>query len=431
MANVLVIGSGGREHTLAWKLKQSPEVDKIYVSPGNAGTEMLGENIPLKGFKEIGNFVERNNIDLTVVGPEKPLVGGIVDYFYETGLVGTGHYIFGPRKDAAMLEGSKAFAKKFMKENGVPTADFKIFDDEEKAMDYISSRGAPVVVKADGLAAGKGSIVCKEDHEAYSAVEYLMGEEFNKKYNGAGKRIVIEEFLEGEEASIHALTDGETVKMLLPSQDHKAAYDNDEGPNTGGMGAYAPAPIVTEEVAERVYSKILKPIVDGMRKKGIPYRGLIYPGLMIKDGKPKVVEINARFGDPETQVVLPLLNNDLYKILTATIITDGSLDDYCIENKNLAACCVIMASGGYPGSYEKGKTIRGLDKIPEDTLVFHAGTKREGNDIITNGGRVLGVTGLGSDIKEAISNAYQSVDLIEWEGEYHREDIGQKALKHL
>lgn len=429
MANVLVLGGGGREHALAWKLRQSPEVKKVYISPGNAGTEMLGENVSLNGFEEIGDFTKDKNIDLTVVGPEKPLVDGIVDYFYNSGLVSMGHFIFGPRKDAAMLEGSKAFAKKIMKENGVPTADFEVFDNKEKAMDYIFENEAPLVVKADGLAAGKGSIVCKNTKEAHNGVEYLMGEEFNKKYDGAGRRIVIEEFLEGEEASIHALTDGEIVKMLAPSQDHKALHDGDKGPNTGGMGAYAPAPVVTEEVIEKVYSKILKPIIDGMKSKGIPYTGLIYPGLMIKDEEPKVVEINARFGDPETQVVLPLLRDDLYKLMMATI--DGSLDKYCIENKDLAACCVVMASGGYPGSYEKGKTIHGLDKLPEDTLVFHAGTKREGNNIVTNGGRVLGVTGFGSSIEQAISNAYEGVDVINWDKEYHRKDIGQKALKHL
>lgn len=424
--DVLVLGGGGREHTLAWKLNQSPKVGEVYTAPGNGGTETIGQNVLLDNFEEIGRFAEEKDIKLTVVGPEKPLVNGIVDYFYENELVDKGHYIFGPRRDAAMLEGSKAYADKFMKEHGVPTAEFEVFGKPEKAKDYISSQPIPIVVKADGLAAGKGSIVCKSLDKAYQAVDWLMGKEFNEKYDGAGERVVIEEFLEGEEATIQALTDGETVKMLLPSQDHKPAYDGDKGPNTGGMGAYAPAPVVSEEVAEKVYDEILTPIIDGMKREGNPYKGLIYPGLMIKDGKPKVVEINARWGDPEAQAVIPLLKNDLYELSIGCI--EGNLENHEIENKESAACCVVMTSKGYPREYKKGKIIKGLERLSEDVLTFHAGTRREGAKVLTDGGRVLGVTGLSPDIREAISTTYSAVKKIKWEGEHHRTDIGQKAL---
>lgn len=433
--NVLVLDGGGRGHALAWKLMQSPHVCKVFVGPENGGIiteEKQGRNVAVAGIKVddfdgITDFVRRENIKLTVIGTEKPLADGIVDDFYEKGLVESGHLIFGPSKEAAKLEGSKAFAKAFMDRYGIPTADFEIFEDYNGARRYVQDRGAPIVVKASGLAAGKGAIVCRTLDEALQALDLVM---VKKEFGKAGDRVVIEDFMPGDEASILALTDGTIIRCLASSQDHKPVYDGDKGPNTGGMGAYAPAPVVTNAVMEKVMRQILEPTIKNMANRGSPFRGCLYAGLMIDEkGDPRVVEYNVRFGDPETQPVLSLLQSDLYLLLRAC--ADGTLDRYDIVNNDGAACCVVMASGGYPGTCQKGKKITGIDAanaIP-GVYVFHAGTKRDGEgNIITNGGRVLGVTGRGKNIQGAIDAAYRGVREISWEGEYHRTDIGHRAI---
>jgi len=420
--NVLVIGSGGREHALAWKLKQSKHVDKIYCAPGNAGIAQIAKNVDIKpeDIKSLADFAEKNKIDLTVVGPEAPLVMGIVDEFEKRNLK-----IFGPSKMAAQLEGSKVFSKHFMKENRIPTANFKIFGNAEEAKDYINNSSMPIVVKADGLAAGKGVIVCKSNKEAIDAVDRIMVE---KKFGESGNKIIIEDFLKGEEASILAVTDGKNFVTLLPSQDHKQILDGDRGPNTGGVGAYAPTSIIDDELNEIIEKEIIKPTINGMFKRN-PFKGCLYLGLMITEDRLKVLEYNCRFGDPEIQAVLSLLETDFYEILEASI--NDSIGLIEIKNKNGASCCVVMTSGGYPGEYEKGKVIYGLEKIPKDVIVFHAGTALKDGKIVTNGGRVLGVTGIGSDILSAIKAAYNGVSRIKWDNEYHRNDIGQKALRRL
>ena len=416
----MIIGSGGREHALAWKLRQSKHVDKIYCVLGNAGISQIAKIVELKieDVTALADFAEKNKIDLTIVGPEAPLVMGIVDEFKSRGLE-----IFGPNKAAAHLEGSKIFAKQFMKENKIPTADFRIFDNSEEAKNYASNRSAPMVVKADGLAAGKGVMVCKTNEEAINAVDKIMIE---KRFGVAGERIVIEDLLKGEEASILTITDGKNFATLLPSQDHKRILDEDKGENTGGMGAYAPTPVVDEEMNERIEREIIKPTINGMSKKN-PFKGCLYSGIMFTEDGPKVLEYNCRFGDPEAQPVLSLLETDFYEILEASV--NNSMDSIEIKNRNGAACCVVMASGGYPGSYERGKVIYGLENLPKDVFVFHAGTSIKDGRIVTSGGRVLGVTGIGIDIPTAIKNAYEGVKRIKWENEYHRTDIGQKALK--
>ena len=429
--NVLVIGSGGREHTLAWKLKQSKEVEKVYVAPGNGGTAQIAENVPIdvtkgKNYEQLADFVIENQIDLTVVGPEEPLVKGIVDYWENNKLIMNGNLIFGPSKAAAQLEGSKAFAKNFMKRHNIPTAGFENFINAKEAIDYIESKGAPIVVKASGLAAGKGALVCQTLEDAVNAVDRIL---VKKEFGDEGNLVVVEEFMQGEEASILALTDGKTIRTLVSSQDHKPVYDGDKGPNTGGMGAYAPAPIVTDEVMDKVYKKILIPTIEGMKAAENPFQGCLYAGLMIKDNEPRVVEFNVRMGDPETQPVLSLLETDLYILLRACC--EYNLDKYEVKNKQGASCCIVMSSGGYPGKYEKGKEISGLETIDhiQNVEVFHAGTKKtEDGKILTNGGRVLGVTGTANDIKTAIDTAYLGVKNIKWENEYHRKDIGAKAL---
>jgi len=422
---VLVVGGGGREHALVWKISQSPKVSKLYCAPGNAGISEQAELVSIKAddLQGLLAFAIKEKIDLTVVGPEDPLTRGIVDLFESRGL-----RIFGPNRKAAEIEGSKAFAKERMRKYQIPTASYEIFDDPEKAIAYIHQKGVPVVVKADGLAAGKGVTVCRSIEEAIRSILRIM---VHRVFGEAGRRVVIEEYLEGEEASYIVFTDGETILPLASSQDHKAVFDGDQGPNTGGMGAYSPAPVVTEEVHKRIVDEILRPLIYGMREDGRPYRGVIYAGLMIERGQPKVLEFNARFGDPETQPVLMRMKGDIVPILEACI--DGQLSRFEMEWDPRPAVCVVMASKGYPGDYEKGKKIEGLEEVSrmKDIFVFHAGTARKNGEVVTNGGRVLGVTGLGESIPEAIEWTYQAVRRIHWEGVHYRTDIGKKALRWI
>jgi phosphoribosylamine--glycine ligase len=419
---VLVVGGGGREHALVWKIAQSPRVSRIYCAPGNAGISEQATIVSIKAneLKGLLDFALKEKIDLTVVGPEEPLTRGVVDLFESKGLS-----IFGASQKAAELEGSKAFAKEMMKKCHLPTASYGVFEDRQGAIDYIHKQGAPIVVKADGLAAGKGVILCKTVEEAIRSVDQVMVE---KVFGEAGNRVVIEEYLVGEEASYLAFTDGKTILPLASSQDHKAVFDEDEGPNTGGMGAYSPAPVVTEEVHEKIIEKVLRPIIYGMNEEGRPYKGVIYAGLMIHNGHPKVLEFNARFGDPETQPVLMRMKGDLIPILEACI--HGNLSRCKIEWENKASVCVVMASDGYPGDYQKGRAIEGLKEVSkmEDVFVFHAGTAFTDGKMITNGGRVLGVTGLGENIPKAIERTYEAIAKISWDGVHYRKDIGKKAL---
>ncbi|MBI5599732.1 MAG: phosphoribosylamine--glycine ligase [Deltaproteobacteria bacterium] len=422
---ILIIGSGGREHALAWKLARGAHARRIFIAPGNAGTALEGENVPIKADDIAGlkGFAMKEKIDLTIVGPEVPLTLGIVDVFEAAGLK-----IFGPSKRAAELEASKAFSKEFMTRHGIPTARFRKFTDPSEAKAYaetFEARNIPLVVKADGLASGKGVLICTSLDEAFLAIELIMEK---RVFGEAGKSVIIEEFLTGEEASFIAITDGKTVIPLAPSQDHKAIYDNDQGPNTGGMGAYSPAPVVTKELKGEIMDTIMRPAVKAMEKEGRPYKGALYAGLMIKDGRPLVLEFNCRFGDPETQPILMRLKTDLAGVMLAA--TEGRLGNVTLEWDERASLCVVMAAGGYPDDYEKGMEIRGLDAIRgmDDVVVFHAGTARKDGGIITSGGRVLGVTALGNDIKEAIEKAYKAVEKITWEGAYFRRDIGVKAL---
>ncbi len=422
---VLVVGGGGREHALAWKIARSPRVDRVYVAPGNAGTALVAENVPIgaEDVEALAGFAEREGIDLTVVGPEAPLVLGIVDRFRDRGL-----RVFGPSASAARLEGSKAFAKAVMERYGVPTAGYREFTDPEAARAHVREHGAPLVVKADGLAAGKGVTVARTVEEALGAVDAIM---VDRAFGDAGAKIIVEECLEGEEASFLAFCDGRRVLPMASSQDHKPVFDGDEGPNTGGMGAYSPAPVVTPELFDEIMDTVMRPVVEGLARDGIPYVGVLYAGLMIRDGRPKVLEFNCRFGDPECQPIVMRMKGDLVPVLEACI--DGELDRVSLEWDPRAAVCVVMASGGYPGSYRKGLEIRGLDDAAalEDVVVFHAGTRKEGDRVVTAGGRVLGVTALGEDIPAAIRRAYEAVERISWEGAHYRRDIGRKALRHL
>ena len=421
---VLMIGGGGREHTLVWKLSRSPLVDKIYCTPGNAGIGQLAEceMMDVEGALEpMAQFAMDNRIDLTLVGPENPLANGIVDHFESIGL-----RVFGASKAAAEIESSKVFSKELMVKYGIPTAKSETFDDPQEAASYIREVGAPIVVKADGLAKGKGVIVCRELQEALDAVNTIMVE---KEFGDAGSKALVEECLEGEEASFIAFTDGKTIVPMSSSQDHKPIYDGDRGPNTGGMGAYSPAPVVTDEVYDLIMESVMKPTVKGMAAEGRPYKGVLYAGLMITAGKPKVMEFNARFGDPENQALIPRLKSDIVPVIEACI--DGTLDKIQLEWTDGPAVCVVMASGGYPIKYEKGKVITGLDEAGtmENVVVFHAGTAKQGDDVVTNGGRVLGVTALGSDIQDAINTAYEAVGKISFEKAYYRSDIGHRALE--
>ena len=416
--NILVIGSGGREHALFWKLKESPLTDSIYALPGNPG---MGEPIDISATdnEAILKFAKEKEIGLVVVGPEIPLTNGLVDELESAGI-----RAFGPRANAAELEGSKSFAKDLMKKYGIPTARYEVFTEAEPARAYIRKEGAPIVVKADGLAAGKGVIVAMSEQEALDAIDTIMED---NTFGKAGTRVVIEEFMEGEEASLLAFTDGKIIRPMISAQDHKRALDGDKGPNTGGMGTYAPAPVMTPEMTERAIEEILKPTIAAMAKEGRVYRGCLYLGLMITKDGPKVVEFNARFGDPETQVVLPLLDGDLVQIMCAC--SDGTLADVPIHWKDGAAVCVVLAAGGYPASYEKGNEIHGIaDAEKTGALVFHAGTAEKDGKLATNGGRVLGVVGMGADIASAVHSAYVAAEKISFKDAYYRKDIAHRAL---
>ena len=411
------MGSGGREHSLGWKLSQSPKVEKVFTAPGNGGTE---NNIAIQvdQIEELAEFAQKNNC-FTIVGPEIPLSLGIVDFFEEKNLK-----IFGPHKKAAQLESSKIWAKNFMKKNNIPTAKFEIFDDAEKAIKYLKSINHQVVIKADGLAAGKGVIVCNSTAEAISAVDTIL---VKKTFGDAGNRIIIEERIDGIEASYIALSDGNFAISMATSQDHKRIYDNDMGPNTGGMGAYSPTPIIDESMGKKIQKNIIDKTINAMKNEQIPFKGFLYAGVMIRDGEPFVLEYNVRMGDPECQPIIMRMNSDLYDYLLAS--SDGTLSSLSqISWKNQSAVCIVLASKGYPEAYPKNEEITGLDFTSQDTFVFHAGTKTENGKVLTNGGRVLGVTALGNTLHEAISNAYSAAEQISWPSKYCRKDIGKKGL---
>ncbi len=419
---VLVVGSGGREHTLVWKLAQSPRMDRIYCAPGNGGISKLAERVDISAddMEALVRFARDKGVDLTVVGPEGPLALGIVDRFEEAGL-----RVFGPRKNAAILEGSKQFTKDFLTRHGIPTAAYQSFTDPEAAISYIRRQGAPIVVKADGLAAGKGVIVAQQVDEAVAAVEEIMRA---KRFGAAGDTVVVEACLVGEEASFMAFTDGKTVVPMLSSQDHKQVLDGDQGPNTGGMGAYTPAPVIQERTAE-IMDAIMVPTVRGMAEEGRPFTGVLYAGLMITTDGISVLEYNVRFGDPEAQPILFRLKSDLVDIIEA--ILANRLHECRIEWTEGASACVVLSSGGYPGTYETGKEISGLDVIPDsdDLYVFHAGTQTTNGKIVTAGGRVLGVTARGPNLASALGRSYDAVNRIHFEGKHYRTDIGQKGLE--
>jgi len=419
---VLVIGGGGREHALVWKLARSDRIGKIFAAPGNAGIAQNAECVSIspEDIEQLVKFALNNRIDLTVVGPEAPLTSGIVDKFRQKGLP-----IFGPTRRASQLEGSKVLAKNLMVSAGIPTAGFEVFDRIGPAVSYIKEKGAPIVVKADGLAAGKGAIVAKNVNEALRAAEEML---VKGSFGAAGKRIVVEDCLRGEEASVLAFTDGSSVLTMISSQDHKQIYDGDRGPNTGGMGAYAPAPVVGDELLSEIEDRILKPTVKEMENSGTPYAGVLYVGLMITDDGPKVLEFNCRFGDPETQALLALMESDLFEIMEKTIARD--LDGQRIEWSGRNAVCVVLTSGGYPSKYEKGKIVSGLNQAStmRDVVVFHAGTSLSNGAILTSGGRVLGVTGVGESLGAAVDTAYQAVEKISFEAMYYRKDIAAKGL---
>jgi phosphoribosylamine--glycine ligase len=421
--NVLLIGGGGREHALAWKLARSKDLDKLFIAPGNPGTAKCGENIAIGGCEteKLLEFARQNKVGLVVVGPEDPLAAGVVDAFEAGGIKA-----FGPSAEAAKLEADKAFAKQLMRSCSISTAEGRVFDRFRDAKAYIASRDEPVVIKAAGLAKGKGVYVCDEPSDGILAAEKIM---CDKIFGEAGARIVVEDKLLGEEASILAFVDGRNIYVMESSQDHKPIGDGDTGPNTGGMGAYSPAPVVTEELMNQITREIIVPVVDGMNRNDTPYKGVLYAGIMITAGGPRVLEFNVRFGDPETQPILMRLKSDLLEVCLA--VCDGTLEDVTLKWDPRPAVCVVMAAGGYPGDYEKGKKIIGLEAVErlDDVMVFHAGTKSHNGDIVTNGGRVLGVTAMGKGIAEAKAAAYRAVDMIEFDGAYCRRDIADKAIR--
>ena len=416
---VLIVGSGGREHAIAWKVAQSPRVEKIYCAPGNAGIEEYAQCVDIGAmeFEKLAAFAKEEQIDLTVIGMDDPLVGGVVDVFEREGL-----RVFGPRKNAAVLEGSKAFSKDLMKKYGIPTAAYENFTDPKEALAYLETAKFPIVLKADGLALGKGVLICQDLEEAKAGVREIMED---KKFGSAGNTMVIEEFMTGREVSVLSFVDGKTIKTMTSAQDHKRAMDGDQGLNTGGMGTFSPSPFYTPEVDAFCRKYIYQPTVDAMAKEGRPFKGVIFFGLMLTEDGPKVLEYNARFGDPEAQVVLPRMKNDIVDVFEACI--DGTLDQIDLQFEDNAAVCVVLASEGYPVSYEKGFPIRGLEnfKDRDGYYVFHAGTKKKDGQIVTNGGRVLGVVAKGEDLKKARANAYEAINLVEFDNKYYRHDIGK------
>jgi phosphoribosylamine--glycine ligase len=422
---VLVIGGGGREHVISWKIKKSRFVNKVYCAPGNAGIADVATCVDIQpgDIDSLLDFAMEKKIDLTVVGPEAPLADGIVDRFQKKGLK-----IFGPTKGAAQLESSKSFAKYIMEKYHIPTARSETFTDLKKAAKYIKETGGPLVVKVDGLAAGKGAFPCEDELEALKVLKEIEGGLFER----AGGKVLIEEYLYGEEASILAFSDGKQVLPLESAQDHKRIFDDDKGPNTGGRGAYSPAPVISDDIASRVYDEILVPTIKGMAAEGLPYKGILYAGLMITEEGPKVIEYNCRFGDPEAQAVIPRMATDFIRPLLASC--DGTLDKVKFRWSKNSCLCVVLASGGYPGSYEKGKEIKGLDMISdlENIFIFHAGTRMdEDGKVITSGGRVLGICGMGPTIKESIKLTYQAVKKVKFDDHFYRKDIGKKATYHL
>ncbi len=421
---ILVIGSGGREHALVWKIAQSSQVEKIYCAPGNPGTAELSENVAISpmDFEKLVSFVKDNQIDLTIVGPEDPLVSGIVDYFNDHGLK-----IFGPDKNAAQLEGSKYFSKELMKKYHIPTATYQTFTSPDKAKEYIGSEVKfPLVLKASGLAAGKGVLICQSGEEALEGIGQIMED---KAFGSAGDKMIIEEFLEGEEVSIFALSDGADYLLLSPAQDHKKVFEGDHGKNTGGMGAYAPAPIATSSLIEKIKPEIIERTFEAMRSEGMPYKGLLYIGIIITNQGPKVLEYNCRFGDPEAEVILPLLKSDLVPLMEASI--NGTMREQRVQLYDKFTLDVVLASGGYPDKYEKGKIIEGLESLDSDILVFHAGTKSENDFLVTNGGRVLNIVAMADDFFSLTENLYKNVDRIRFEGVHYRKDIGYRARKYF
>ncbi len=423
---IAVIGGGGREHALAYKINQSKLCDKLFCLPGNAGISKIAENIDIgaEDIEAIVKFSKDKGVDLVVVGPENPLAEGLVDELEKEGIKA-----FGPKKSAAKIEASKSFAKYIFEKYDIPTAEYGVFDNYEDAKNYVEKKGAPIVVKADGLAAGKGVTVARTTNEAIKALDEIF---LKKRFKKAGNSVVIEEFLEGEEASFLVFSDGQNILPMIAAQDHKPVFDNDKGPNTGGMGVYAKAPVVDKKMEEYIIENVMKKAISGLKKEGIEYKGVLYAGLMIdKDKKPYVLEFNCRFGDPETQAILPLMESDIVEIFLASI--DGGLSSYSIRWKDAYAVSVVAASGGYPGTYEKGKVIYGLEDAEklEDVYIFHAGTAVKGNSIVTNGGRVLNVVGVDKDFKKAQKKAYEAIDLIGFEGMHYRKDIGNKAYKWL
>jgi len=420
LVNVLVVGSGGREHSIGWKLGQSNNIDRIFHAPGNGGTPN-NVQIPVDNLDELAKFASENDC-FTIVGPEAPLAMGIVDFFNEKGLK-----IFGPTRKAAQLESSKIWAKQFLKRNNIPTAAFEVFDDPVKAKEYVNQVGYNVVIKADGLAAGKGVIVCDSKDEAEKSIDMML---IDKKFGDAGSSIIIEERIDGIEASYIALSDGKIAIPMATSQDHKRVFDNDKGPNTGGMGAYSPTPIIDKDISQKIQEKIIDKTISALRDEGITFQGFLYAGIMLKDSEPYVLEYNVRMGDPECQPILMRMESDLFEYLMGSV--SGTLDTMSpISWKDKSAVCIVLASNGYPESYPKGDEIFGLDQTFEDGFVFHAGTKKQDVKIITNGGRVLGVTGLGDTLESAIKHAYEITEKISWENKYLRTDIGKKGLSYL
>ena len=420
LVNVLVVGSGGREHALSWKLSQSPKVDTVFTAPGNGGTE---NNVPINvdDLDGLSDFAQKNNC-FTIIGPEDPLAAGIVDKFNQRGLK-----VFGPSQQATQLESSKIWAKNFMKRNDIPTARYEIFDDAQKAQDYVKSLDYNVVVKADGLAAGKGVIVCNSNEEAFSAIQTIL---VKKTFGDAGNRIIVEERIDGIEASYIALCDGEIAIPMATSQDHKRIFDNDKGPNTGGMGAYSPTPVITDVLAKKIQEEVIEKTIHAMKNEGISFTGFLYAGIMIKNGEPYVLEYNVRMGDPECQPITMRMNFDLYDYFVASV--DGTLSSMPLLSwKDQYAVCVVLASDGYPGSYPTNDEITGFDSISNDTHVFHAGTKKSDGKIFSNGGRVLGITSLGDSLESAISNVYSATEKIIWSNKYCRNDIGKKGLTYF